>query len=148
VWVDFENNCATFPLWGFDGRLRGFQQYRPGAPKKCDRPSQALYFTWSSQPCLWGLEELPVTGTVFVCESIFKAAAARNAGFAAVSANGSGIAPSLLQQMLALRQLRFVAVGDDDPAGEKFSRTFGDGVVAHDLDELSREQVAEVLGGR
>jgi len=35
----------------------------------------------------------------------------------------------------------FVCAGDDDPAGLKFFRTFRDGFVSHDLDELSVEEV-------
>lgn len=73
VWLP--DTCATFPLWGFDGRLRGFQQYRPSAPKKSERPSEGRYFTWSSTPSVWGLDTLPSHGVVFVCESIFKAVA-------------------------------------------------------------------------
>lgn len=143
VWLS--DTCATFPLWGFDGRLRGFQQYRPSAPKKSERPSEGRYFTWSSIPCLWGLELLPKFGPVFVCESIFKAVAVHNAGFNAVSANGSSLALSLQTQMRILSQYQFICVGDDDSAGLKFSKSFAKGGTAPDLDELDTAEVRRIL---
>jgi hypothetical protein len=143
VWLS--DTCATFPLWGFDGRLRGFQQYRPSAPKKSERPSEGRYFTWSSAPSVWGLDTLPSHGVVFVCESIFKAVAAHRAGFNAISANGSSLAPSLQGQMMLMTQYRFICVGDDDAAGLKFSKTFGKGATAPDLDELPLCLVQKLL---
>lgn len=143
VWLS--DNAATFPLYGFNASLRGFQQYRPAAPKKAVHPSEARYFTWSSIPCLWGLELLPKFGPVFVCESIFKAVAAHNAGFNAVSANGSSLAPSLRAQMNILSQYQFICVGDDDAAGLKFSKTFAKGSTAPDLDELDTAEVRRIL---
>lgn len=143
VWLS--HNTATFPLYGFNASLRGFQQYRPAAPKKAVHPSEARYFTWSSIPCLWGLDTLPSHGVVFVCESIFKAVAAHRAGFNAVSANGSSLAPSLQGQMRLMPQYRFICVGDDDAAGLKFSKTFDKGATAPDLDEIDTQELRGFL---
>lgn len=146
VWLS--EDTATFPLWGFDGALRGFQQYRPNADKKETKPSLARYFTRTSRPCLWGLETLPGEGVVYVCESVFKAIAAHSAGFNAVSANGSNIPQCLLAQMRLLHNFSFIAVGDNDAAGLKFSKTFGRGFTGPDLDELTSDQIRGLLNGR
>lgn len=56
------SGVATFYLWGFDGRLRGYQHYKPHAEKNCKNPKDARYFTRTTRPCLWGLEYLPESG--------------------------------------------------------------------------------------
>ncbi len=134
------DDVAVFPLWNFGGQLKGYQQYRPFAPKQSNNPKEARYFTRSFEPCLWGLEYLPSGGTVFVTESIFKACAIHKAGFQAVACLGSNIPAQLRQQMLLTRYHR-VCAGDDDAAGVKFSRTFTDGFVSQDLDELTTDAV-------
>lgn len=131
---------AVFPLWNFGGKLKGYQQYRPFAPKQSNNPKEARYFTRSFEPCLWGLEYLPRAGLVFVAESIFKACAIHKAGFHAVACLGSNIPAQLRQQML-LAPYKWVCAGDDDGAGVKFSRTFKDGFVSQDLDELTTDAV-------
>ena len=137
------DGVAVFPLWNFGGQLKGYQQYRPFAPKQTNNPKEARYFTRSFEPCLWGLEYLPADGVVFVTESISKACAMHNAGFNAVACLGSNIPPQLRQQML-LTRYEWVCAGDNDTAGLKFSRSFKLGFVSHDLDELSTEEVKQL----
>ncbi len=134
---------AVFPLWNFGGQLKGYQQYRPFAPKQTNNPKEARYFTRSFEPCLWGLEYLPEHGPVFVTESIFKACAMHNAGFNAVACLGSNLPAQLRQQMLLTRR-QWVCAGDNDSAGLKFSRSFSRGFVSDDLDELSTEEVRQL----
>lgn len=136
-------DLAVFPLWNFGGKLKGYQQYRPFAPKHCSNPRDARYFTRNFEPCLWGLEYLPAVGPVFVTESIFKAMALHKAGFSAVAALGSDLPLGLLQQM-RLASYDWLCAGDDDKAGYKFSRTFRRGFVSHDLDELTTEEVTKL----
>lgn len=137
---------AVFPLWNFGGRLKGYQQYRPFAPKQTNNPKEARYFTRSFEPCLWGLEYLPASGVVFVAESVFKACALHQAGFNAVACLGSNLPPQLRQQML-LTNYTWVCAGDDDDAGWKFSRSFNRGFVSHDLDELPTQEVQKLAIG-
>lgn len=141
VWLS--DTVAVFPLWNFGGKLKGYQQYQPFAPKHCRNPKEARYFTRNFEPCLWGLEYLPVAGPVFVAESIFKAMALQRAGFSAVAALGSDLPPGLLQQMRLL-PYEWVCAGDDDKAGLKFSRTFRRGFVSPDLDELTTDEVKQL----
>lgn len=135
------DTTLTVPLFDFAGKLRGFQTYTPGAPKKGPEPSLLRYFTINFGPqCFWGTE-LPVrTGTVFLTESVFKSAALHELGLDSWSVNGSDIG-SKLRHQLTLLPYRFVCIGDDDKAGRKFSRTFADGAVMDDLDERTPEEL-------
>jgi hypothetical protein len=141
VWLT--EDAAVFPLWNFAGQLKGYQQYRPFADKLCNNPKEARYFTRTFEPCLWGLEYLPKAEVVFVTESIFKACSMHRCGFNAVACLGSNIPNQLRQQML-LTPFEWVAAGDNDEAGLKFSRSFRRGFVSQDLDELSDTQVKEL----
>ncbi|HCI4072937.1 TPA: toprim domain-containing protein [Salmonella enterica subsp. enterica serovar Infantis] len=101
---------AVFPLWNFGGKLKGYQQYRPFAPKKTNNPKEARYFTRSFEPCLWGLEYLPPGGTVFVAESIFKACALHKAGVSAVACLGSAIPSQHGNKCFCLHIIGFASV--------------------------------------
>lgn len=48
----------TVPLFDFDGKLKGYQTYTPGAPKKTKNPHDAKYFTrmMGHGQLVWGLE--------------------------------------------------------------------------------------------
>lgn len=142
-------DSATMPLYDFAGKLKGYQTYKPDAPKVHQRvnPHDAKYFTrmMGHGQCVWGLDRDLVKHpenitVVFLTESIFKATALHRVGFNAWSVLGSDVSKQLRQQLLLL-PYRFVCAGDDDKAGLKFSRTFNHGFVSHDLDELSPEEV-------
>lgn len=63
---------ATFYLWGFDGRLRGYQHYKPHAEKNCKNPKDARYFTRTTRPCLWGLSICRVAGPYLLLKAYSK----------------------------------------------------------------------------
>ncbi|AXG66418.1 hypothetical protein JA13_015 [Dickeya phage vB_DsoM_JA13] len=50
-----------------------------------------------------------------------------------------------LKQQLSLLGLRFVCVGDNDKAGEEFAETFLHGCTSNDLDELSQDELRELV---
>lgn len=52
------DHSATFPLFDFSGKLKGYQLYNPEAPKKTDNPKEAKYFTRANgnNQLVWGLE--------------------------------------------------------------------------------------------
>lgn len=81
--------------------------------------------------------------TVFLTESVFKACALHRLGLNAWSVLGSDVSDHLYRQ-LRLLDLRFVCLGDNDPAGQKFSQTFGLGAVSRDLDELTDEELLDL----
>ena len=143
-WIDTDS--LTIPLFDFAGRLRGMQVYTPSYPKQDKNPKLCRYFTrcYSKTQCLWGTE-LPVrTGVVFLTESVFKSAALHELGLDSWSVNGSDLQNQLKLQ-LNLLPYRFVCLGDDDRAGQKFSRSFQDGAVMDDLDERSPEELKSLL---
>ncbi|ATW69953.1 hypothetical protein [Proteus phage PM135] len=140
VWLDLEGNKATFPLFATDGRLVGFQQYTPDAPKKHKEPSKARYFTWSSEPALWGLDTVNPNDTlVFVTEAVFRATALQRLGVNAVSALGSSMHKPLLRLLNNHQTYKFVWVGDPDNAGAKLCKKFKHGGMQSpkDLDDMS-----------
>jgi len=65
-------------------------------------------------------------------------------GANAWSVLGSDVSEQLRQQLTALN-LRFVCVGDDDKAGEEFANTFRYGCTSKDLDELSQDELRELV---
>lgn len=47
----------TVPLFDFDGKLKGYQTYKPDAPKAAANPKDARYFTRGlGRQLVWGLE--------------------------------------------------------------------------------------------
>lgn len=144
-WVS--DDRLVVPLFDFDGKLKGYQTYIKDAPKDHDNPLMMKYFTRmrGNGQLVWGTEvplhhEPGKPIVVFITESVFKACALHKAGFNAWSILGSDISKSLRHQLL-LMPYKFVCCGDDDKAGEKFSRTFKHGFTSKDLDELSLEEV-------
>lgn len=81
--------------------------------------------------------------TVFLTESVFKACALHRVGLNAWSVLGSDVSLHLYRQ-LRLLGLRFVCLGDDDAAGEKFSQTFVLGTTSKDLDEMTDSELLDL----
>lgn len=140
-------NRLTVPLHDFGGAMRGFLQYTPDAPKKGKILHDLKYFPHTPYPgrqFIWGLE-LPVRGhTVFITESIFKAAALHSVGANAWSMNGSNIHEQLRLQM-DLLPYRYICCGDQDKPGVKFALNFRHGYVGPDLDEQTPEQLKRLV---
>lgn len=91
-----------------------------------------------------GDQKLNLNGsTVFLTESVFKACALHRLGLNAWSVLGSDVNTHLYRQ-LRLLGLRFVCLGDNDAAGEKFSQTFGLGTTSKDLDEMTDEELRDL----
>ena len=132
------------PLFGFNHSLQGVLTYTPSFPKKNKDPRLAKYFTRARGQPVWGLE-VPVRGRlIFLTESIFKSASLHSLGLNSWSVLSSSIS-TLLYQQLILLPYQFVCLGDDDMAGEKFSRTFRYGKTSKDLDELSPGERIKVI---
>lgn len=137
----------TVPLYDFGKVMRGFLQYTPAAPKKGSDPYALKYFPLSpyrGHQFVWGTE-LPVKGrTVFITESIFKAAALHSVGANAWSLNSSNIHTELRKQLDAL-PYRFICCGDNDKPGVKFSLSFRHGYFGPDLDERTPEELRQIV---
>lgn len=81
---------------------------------------------------------------VFLTESVFKSASLHALGLNSWAVLGSDVSDDLYHQ-LRLLPYDFVCLGDNDKAGEKFSRTFGYGTTSPDLDELSAKERWQVV---
>lgn len=122
VWLS--DDTATFPLYTYDGRLVGYQQYRPSQDKTVRKdPRLSRYFTRMSEPAVWGLEYWnDACPYVVVCEGIFKACRFHSLGLNAVAVLTSN--PRNLTQFMYLLGLTktLVVVPDPDDAGMKLHK--------------------------
>lgn len=141
-WVSEES--LTVPLFGFNRAIAGILTYTPSYPKKSKDPRFGKYFHRGKSQSIWGLEVPLNSNLIFLTESIFKSASLHSLGLNSWSVLSSSISDPLHQQLLSLPYW-FVCLGDDDKAGEKFSRTFRYGRTSKDLDELSEEERREVV---
>ena len=122
--VDDASGVATFLLYNLSGKMVGYQQYRPDAPKKMNGP-EGRYWTYlaKSQTAVWGLDTLsPSAGRLFLTEGIFDAVKLHRQGEAAIALLGNGGSPSLRQWLGVLPQ-KVIAVLDRDDAGSLLKKS-------------------------
>lgn len=122
LYVDYENNVATFLLYTWTGKLIGFHQYKPLAPKKHAKglkPNEMKYFPHCLQGshAYWGADTIDHSKRlVLVTEGVFDAISLHNAGFNCIAALGNN--PTALRNMVYTNtQYEFVPVCDGDSAG-------------------------------
>lgn len=148
-YIDEENEIATFYLFDRDHRWTGFQKYNPNSTlKKINNSEQdGRYFNHNlkGELCVWGLENLTYNGSLFVTESIFKSAAIHMAGFDSVTQLTSGCSKQFLDLVYGIDS-HAIFIGDNDPAGIKFSKYMPGGfVLEKDLDEYPTEELRKIL---
>lgn len=122
LYVDEEENVASFVMYTLTGKLVGFHQYRPLGPKKKEKdlkPKQLKYFTHAinGEHAFWGAETInPYDPLVLVVEGVFDAIALHVAGFNALAMVGNN--PTALRNLVYTNtQHEFVPVCDGDQAG-------------------------------
>lgn len=138
-------DVAVFPLYDFGGKYVGYQNYRPFADRNSKNVKEARYFTYLPRQTngYFGLESLGPSGPVYLVEGVFKAAKLHRLGLPAVALMGSEVKRHKSQLLLMRRP--FVGVGDNDDAGRKFARQLNGFTSPRDLDEMSDEEVLELL---
>lgn len=143
--VTCEDEVASIPLRDFSGKWVGYQNYRPNGPRITKNVKEAKYFTYLPKKTngYFGLETLTWPGTLYVVEGVFKAAKLHLLGYPAIALMGSEVARHKSQLMLLRRP--FVGIGDNDDAGRKFARQLGGFTSPRDLDEMSDDEVKELL---
>lgn len=139
------DGVVCFYLFDFMGKPVGYQQYLPFGPRNSKNVREARYFTYLPKATngYFGLESLSFDGPVFLVEGVFKAATLHRLGYAAVSLMGSETKHH--RNQLAFLRRKLIAVGDNDPAGQKFARSLGGFVSPRDLDEMTDDEVKELL---
>lgn len=148
--LNHEENVLTVYLHCLNGKLVGYQQYRPDCnDKRTNNPKLARYFTYRTPGniAVWGLETLDYSRKrLYVVEGIFKASALHMLGHNAVALlTGS---PSI-DMLNWLRSLPFelYAIGDNDDTGKRLVRAVGNGTCFEkDVDEYSLEELESLLG--
>lgn len=154
--VSWDDETACFLLFDLSGRVVGYQQYRPGAPKTMrNDPREGRYYTYftgrkdEKQFSVWGLETWDYSAHVlFVTEGIFDAVRLHQFGYSAVAVLSND--PKFLRNWLFLirQQRKVIVVCDDDAAGRKLAK-FGDVALfphgSKDLGDMTHEEVAELV---
>lgn len=147
---DDQEGTASFFLYNFSGQIVGYQQYRPDADKKKNNhPTECRYFTYvpRERDGVFGLDVLNHSNrTVYIVEGIFKAATLHRLGYNAVAVLTSS--PKRLKPWFRIMRATWdlVAIGDNDPAGEKLVRMVGKGFTSpKDLDEMEDLEVQELI---
>lgn len=122
VFLDDEGGMATFLLFDLSGRVVGYQQYRPNAPKMLKNdPREGRYYTYVTgkkeerQIALWGFESWDFSpGLLFLTEGIFKSSMFHAAGYSSLATLSNN--PKFIKEWLSLisGQRKIVMVGDND----------------------------------
>lgn len=154
--VSWDDETACFLLFDLSGRLVGYQQYRPHAPKTMrNDPRDGRYYTYftgtkaEKQFSVWGLETWNYSPSVlFVTEGIFDAVRLHNLGYSAVAVLSND--PKFLRNWLFLvrQQRTVVVVCDDDAAGRKLAKFGTVALVASgskDLGDMSDDEVIKTV---
>ena len=143
--LSIDAGVVSFPLYNFGGKQVGYQEYRPFAPRNSANVREARYFTYLPRKVngYFGTESLEYSGSLYVVEGVFKAAKLHRLGEPAVALMGSETERHLEQLRLLRRP--YIAIGDNDGPGAKFAQNLGGFVSPRDLDEMTDEEVEELL---
>ncbi len=149
----YSASVITFYLWNLSGQLVGYQQYRPNkTEKKNNSPKMSRYFTYLKRDMdgVFGLELLDFNQkTIYIVEGVFKAAVLHRLGFNALAVLTNH--PKRLKpwfRILRAQGWNLVAIGDNDPAGQKLVNTLKSGFLSPvDLDEMKDEDILSLLRG-
>jgi len=142
VWLS--NDTITFPLFSFNHKLVGYQQYKPTGTKSFRKdPKKGRYFTIMKEPAVWGLEyNNPNCNVTVVCEGIFKACRFHSYGINAIAVLSNN--PEHLKQQLYLLSLStvLVVVPDPDKPGMKLIKYGTYSIVPNKpVDELTETEM-------
>lgn len=151
AFINETERLATFPLWDLNGRLVGYQRYRPDADKtRKNDPREGRYFTRRPKDKLavWGLESWVLSNTLFVTEGIFDACRLTKKGISAIACLTSTPNSDVKNWFFCIRQTRpVVAICDPGEAGMLLAKL---GHVHHvmtetDLGDASEAEVNKIM---
>ena len=148
--LDVENCVLSVFMYNLTGQINGFLQYRPlVTDKSTPNTPDGRYFnaTRSNVNSVWGLETLNYQKKdLYIVEGLFKASALHMIGENALSVNGNN--PVKLRSWLHTLDFNLIGIGDDDSAGRYLPRIAGKGFQYKDLDELTSEELYDLLRER
>ena len=153
--VSWDDESACFLLFDLSGRIVGYQQYRPGAPKMLKNdPREGRYYTYVTgkkeerRIALWGFESWDYSpGLLFLTEGIFKSVMFHEIGVTSLATLSNN--PKSIRQWLNLISLqrKIIVVGDND--GKTHSLRFP--IIyppkhVKDVDEMTVDEFKEWFG--
>lgn len=124
VWLDEDNIVATFPLWDLQGRLVGYQSYRPNSTKEKRNDFYGKYHTKISKQCdylpIWGLESWNLSNILYVTEGLFDAARITSLGFSAIAIFTYNPADKVKNWLKFVKQIRpVISICDSNNPGKE-----------------------------
>jgi hypothetical protein len=154
MWLDEEENVATFGMWNLSGQLVGFQQYRPLADKgHRPKPSDMRYFNIAgkvdkcSKLLAFGVELLDQKQRVlFLAEGVFDVVPLHNRNVNALATMANN--PKHLASWLRTLGYYLVALCEGDSAGQKLANVADESVYlpeGKDPAEMSEEWFDELV---
>lgn len=141
-----EADVVRFPMYDFGGRMTGYYQYRPHGDKKAqNHPVFGKYFSrvTKGEIGVFGLESFLFSRHIYLVEGLFKAATLHRLGYTAIHVNANS--PKAMLPQLKLLNRPFSAIGDNDPEGAWFAKTYGGWQSPIDIDEMTDADVYEML---
>lgn len=146
--LDVDNCVLSVYLTNLNGKLVGFQQYRPLVKeKRVNNATEGRYFTYSPRQttACWGLETLDTSKKdLYIVEGVFKASALHMLGHNALALLTSN--PVGMKSWLHTLPYNLIGVGDADKAGRYMSKIAGQGFQSElDLDEYTLEELHKLL---
>lgn len=158
--VYWDKNVACFLLFNLTGKIVGYQQYRPFAPKTMNNdPYLGRYYTSvpriaglpggrkAYELACWGLETLHYRNDVlFLTEGIFDACRLHNFGLPAIALLSNHPKP-FAEWLGMLTDRTKIAICDNDAAGKKLAQ-LGDKhmfTTDKDLGEMTDEDIRYML---
>lgn len=153
VWLNEQEQVATFPLYNLAGRLLGYQQYRPKGSKAVNNnPYEGKYFTkklCNAEPSYWGVESWSCSNTLFLVEGLFDAARLTSLGYAAFATFTNNPGDVFASFMKLVRQVRpVVALCDADAAGKqlaKYAHKYCTLTTGKDVSEAQQQEVINLV---
>lgn len=152
AFVDYEKNIVSFPLYSFDKRFVGFQQYNPAGDKSV-RKSQEVgrYYTYCSEYAVYGLDFsydlIHKQKLLIVVEGVFKAVRFHNYNIPAIATltnNPKPLKPHL--DKLIDEGVRVLIIPDNDEAGQKLVK-YGNDVIhcSKNVDDMDDKEFYNLL---
>lgn len=153
---DKSAGIATFLLFNTSGKLVGYQQYNPSAPKSGKIAKDLMkYYTYVSkldnvrEIAVWGLETVNVNDEfIFIVEGIFDAVKIHNAGYPALAVLSND--PKHIRSWLRAMNKFVVVIEDNDASAGRKLASIGNASVKtpdpyKDLGEMPQDEVNEFL---
>ena len=132
----------SLPIYSFDGRWVGHQDFNPTLEKKY------RYFTRTSEQSIWGLETVDkdYRGVVYLTEAVFRSVALHRIGVPSMSLIGSTCSKDFAKKLKNHQHYDFVWIGDPDKSGKNMIKRLGSGYQSpKDLDEMNDEDLKKFI---